>query len=61
MNTLLRKAEGWRKRAEECRKLAEIVKTPAVQKNYSDIARVYDTLADKADLEILRHTSKHPE
>lgn len=60
MNTSARKAARWRKRAEECRTLAEIVKTPTVQKDYIDIARVYDTLANDADPETPRHTSKRP-
>jgi hypothetical protein len=58
MNTSLGKAARWRKRAEECRTLAEIVKTPTVQKDYIDIARAYDTLADSAEqLDTPRYTS----
>jgi hypothetical protein len=56
----LERAARWRKRAEECRTLAEIVKTPTVQTDYLGLARTYDTLADNADAEKQQHKWKRP-
>lgn len=60
MNTSLERAARWRNRAEECRTLAEIVKTPTVQTDYLSLARTYETLADNADEEKLHLKWKRP-
>lgn len=58
MNNSLAKIDRWRKRAEECRTLAEIVKTPKVQKDYIEIAKAYDTLAKAAEADTSERTRR---
>lgn len=49
MNLSQGKAVRWRKRAEECRTLAEIVRTRAVEKSYLELAWTYENLADETE------------
>jgi len=54
------RSEQWRKRAEECRTLAEVVTTPSVQRDYIDVAKAYEILADNADAEKPKRKLERP-
>jgi hypothetical protein len=49
MTTSLERAVSWRKRAQECRTIAALVKTPRINSSYLGIAQSYETLADNAE------------
>jgi hypothetical protein len=49
MRTPLERAAQWRKRAEEYRAVAEHMKSPAARATYLDLARAYETLADRTE------------
>jgi hypothetical protein len=58
MDSSSERVDRWRKRAEECRALAEVVKTATAQKDYLNIADVYERLANTSDLKIPRGIEK---
>jgi hypothetical protein len=60
MNRSRDKATRLRDRAEECRTLAGIVRTPGVQADYLGLASTYENLATNAEAEPSERRLKRP-